>query len=128
MIVQPDDKLFDQLYWYLYTSRGDTKAQNHSCHISSAVLAYYFSTIKSPIYIIESLNHSVVYDGQSSWDLHLGIVFKDYKYPSIEIPDYIKIPKFYYSYSQKCYDSFYNKANLLRDRQVITAKSISNLQ
>ena len=42
--------------------------------------------------------------------------------------DYIKIPKFYYSYSQKCYDSFYNKANLLRDRQVITAKSISNLQ
>ena len=128
MIVQPDHKLFDQLYWYLYTSRGDAKAQNYSCHISSAILAYYLSTIKSPIYIIESLNHSVVYDGQSSWDLHLGIVFKDYKYPSFKIPDYIQIPKFYYSYSQKCYDSFYHKDNLLRDREVITAKSISNLQ
>tara|TARA_Y100000114_G_C11647794_1_gene272596 strand:+ start:282 stop:668 length:387 start_codon:yes stop_codon:yes gene_type:complete len=128
MIVQPDDKLFDQLYWYLYTSRGDKKAQNHSCHISSAILAYYFSTIKTPIYIIESLNHSIVYDGQSSWDLHLGIVFKDYKYPSLNVPKYIKIPKFYYSFSNKCYDSFYNKHNLLRDREKITAKTISNLQ
>ena len=128
MIVQPDDKLFDQLYWYLYTSRGDTKAQNFSCFISSAILAYYFSTIKKNIYIIESLNHSVVYDGQSTWDLHLGIVFKDYKYPSIEIPDYIKIPKFYYSFSPKCYDSFYHKDNLLRDRQLVTAKAIVAIQ
>ena len=128
MIVQPDDKLFEQLHWYLYTSRGDQKAQNFSCHISSAILAYYLSTIKKTIYIIESLNHSVVYDGQSSWDLHLGIVFKDYKYPSFKVPKYTKIPKFYYSFSTKCYDSFYNKDNLLRDRERITAKIISNLQ
>ena len=128
MIVQPDDKLFDQLHWYLYTSRRDTKAQNFSCHISSAILAYYLSTIKDPIYIIESLNHSVVFDGMSSWDLHLGIVHENYRYPSIKVPEYTKIPKFYYSYSYKCYQSFYNKNNLLRDREKITVKTISNLQ
>ncbi|HAI37792.1 MAG TPA: hypothetical protein DCM40_06545 [Maribacter sp.] len=127
MIVSPDHKLFEQLYWYLYTSRGNEKARNFSCHISSAILAYYLSTVKAPIYIIESLNHSVVYDGQSSWDLHLGIVFKDYKYPSIKIPDYTKIPKFYFSFSAECYESFYNKNNMLRDRERITVKEISNL-
>ena len=128
MIIQPNHKLFDQLYWYLYTSRRDDNTQNFSCHISSAILAYYLSTIKDPIYIIESLNHSIVFDGQSSWDLHLGIVFKDYKYPSLKVPDYIKIPKFYYSFSSKCYNSFYHKDNLLRDREKITVKTISNLQ
>ena len=129
MIVQPDDKLFDQLYWYLYTSRGDTKARNFSCEISSAILAFYFSILKTPIYIIGSLNHSVVFDGKSSWDLHLGIVFKDYKYPSLKVPDYIKIPKFYYHYfSPNGYCSFYHKDNLLRDRERITLKTISNLQ
>ena len=128
MIIQPNHKLFDQLYWYLYTSRRDDNLQNFSCHISSAILGYYLSTIKTPIYIIESLNHSVVFDGQSSSDLHLGIVFKNYKYPSIKVPKYSKIPKFYYSFSTKCYDSFYNKDNLLRDRERITAKIISNLQ
>ena len=127
MIVQPDDKLFEQLHWYLYTSRGDQKAQNFSCHISSAILAYYLSTIKKTIYIIESLNHSVVYDGQSSWDLHLGIVFKDYKYPSFKIPKYTKISKFYYSFSNECYEQFYSKDNLLRDRERITIKAITNL-
>ena len=128
MIIQPNDKLFDQLYWYLYTSRGDNQAENFSCHIASAVLAYYLSTIKTPIYIIESLNHSIVYDGQSTWDLHLGIVFKDYKYPSLKVSNYTKIPKFYYSFSDKCYQSFYYKDNLLRDREKITVKTISNLQ
>ena len=128
MIIQPNHKLFDQLYWYLYTSRGDTKAQNYSCHISSAILAYYFSTIKDSIYIIESLNHSVVFDGTSSWDLHLGIVFKDYKYPSLKIPNYTKIPKFYYSFSNECYQSFYNKDKLLRDRELITVKEVKNLR
>ena len=125
MIIQPNDKLFDHLYWYLYTSRGDNKAQNFSFHIASAVLAYYLSTIKTPIYIIESLNHSIVYDGQSTWDLHLGIVFKDYKYPSLKVSNYTKIPKFYYSFSDICYQSFYYKKLQLKlfqiynDRQYI---------
>ena len=126
MIIQPNHKLFDQLYWYLYTSRRDDNTQNFSCHISSAILAYYLSTIKDPIYIIESLNHSVVFDGSSSWDLHLGIVFKNYKYPSFKVPEYTKIPKFYYSYSDKCYQSFYSKNNLSRDRERITVKVITN--
>lgn len=127
MIVQPDDKLFDQLFWYLYTSRGDETLQKFSCQISSAILAYHFSLIKKHIYIIESLNHSVVYDGQSTWDLHLGIVFKDYKYPSSDIPKYIKIPKFCFQLSVKSYMSFYSYKNLLRDRQQTTMKVISNL-
>ena len=69
-----------------------------------------------------------MYDGQSTWDLHLGIVFKDYKYPSLKVSNYTKIPKFYYSFSDKCYQSFYYKDNLLRDRERITLKTISNLQ
>ena len=128
MIIQPNHKLFDQLYWYLYTSRRDGNTQNFSCHISSAILAYYLSTIKDSIYIIESLNHSVVFDGTSSWDLHLGIVFKDYKYPSLKIPNYTKIPKFYYSFSNECYQSFYSKDKLLKDRELITVKEVKNLR
>ena len=127
MIVQPDDKLFDQLFWYLYTTRGDETAENFSCEIFSAILAYQFSLIKKHIYIIESLNHTVVYDGQSTWDLHLGIVFKDYKYPSLNVPKYIKIPKFCQQLSDKFYNSFYSRKNLSRDRQQITVKVISNL-
>ena len=54
MIIQPNHKLFDQLYWYLYTSRRDDNVQNFSCHISSAILGYYLSTIKTPY---TSLSH-----------------------------------------------------------------------
>ena len=41
---------------------------------------------KSKVFIIESTNHAVVYDGKDTWDINLGFVLRNYRYPEKHIP------------------------------------------
>jgi len=126
MIINPDDKIFDEMFYWMFIRRGDLKGKNFNCYLSSAILGYYFSEIKGTVYIIETNFHSVVFDGRSTWDLNLGIMFKDYKYPNKNLPKYTKIPKFYRFFTQHMYDNYYSPETLLKSIDNVSLKTIIN--
>tara|TARA_Y100001937_G_scaffold127036_1_gene197936 strand:- start:1566 stop:1940 length:375 start_codon:yes stop_codon:yes gene_type:complete len=108
MILQPDDKLFEELYYLLFTSRGDSENHNFSCTVMTAILAYYFSKHTEKVWILDTTRHCVLYDTISTWDFNLGIVFENYKYPNPVPPPYHKIPKFYKFFDQNNYEFYYS--------------------
>lgn len=79
-----------ELHYIAYASRSDP--QPHSCTICAAMGAYYLSRIKKTVAIIETDKHTVVWDGLDTWDFHLGIVFREYRYPSPNPPEFELIP------------------------------------
>jgi hypothetical protein len=129
MIIQPDHELFDHIYWLLFTSRGDEHhKKSYSCTILSAILASYFLRFtKDSIYIIDSDNHSVVYDGISTWDLQQGVVFKNYKYPcKTGLPSTTSIPTFSRFYKQNLFDMYYTKDSLMNTSN-LSVKKLTNM-
>ena len=87
MIINTDHNVFDEIYWLLFTSRkNENHTRSFSCTIMSAIVASYMLQFKEELFIIDSQNHSVIFDGTSTWDLALGIVFENYKYPNLDIP------------------------------------------
>lgn len=123
MIIKEDHLIFDHLYWLLFTSRGD---ENHkksfSCTILSAILASHLLKFQNKVFIIDSSKHSVVYDGTSTWDLALGIVFVNYKYPSLNIPNAIFIPKFKRFYKENLFNDYYSDESLLSTKNISIKK------
>lgn len=110
MILRPDDKLFEELYYLLFTSRNDREVHNFSCTIMTSILAYYFTKYTEKVWIIDTSKHCVLYDGNSTWDFSLGIVFENYEYPNSSLPDYYyKISKFYKFFDEKNYESYYSE-------------------
>jgi len=123
MIIKEDHTIFNHLYWLLFTSRGDEQYKtSFSCTILSAVLASHFLNFKDEVFIIDSNKHSVVYDGVSTWDLALGIVFINYRYPSINTPEPIFIPKFKRFYRERLFNDYYSDESLLSTKNITIKK------
>lgn len=71
--------------------------------LAGGVLASYLPEV----YIIETHNHAVLYDGKNTWDFYANAIFEDYRYPVLLIrspitiwddtPIDTKILKMYYS-------------------------------
>lgn len=120
MILQPDDKLFEELYYLLFTSRGDKEVHNFSCTIMTPILAYHLAKHIKKVWIIDTSRHCVLYDGKSTWDFNLGIVFENYMYPKLSPPKYYKIQKFFNFFDQKNYDFYYSDLSEL----TITCKKV----
>lgn len=113
MIIPPDSSEFDDLFRLLFTSLGNLEPKKfYSCVITSSILASWFMRFSDDITIINAGEHSVVYDGYSTWDISLGIVFDNYKYPNSAIPKYTKIPLFYRFFWQGNFNRYYNKEAL----------------
>jgi hypothetical protein len=96
------------------------------CNIASAVFANLLLShkSKSKVFIIESCNHSVVYDGKDTWDLNLGFVLRNYCYPEKDVPIKEFLPHFNCWFVQKRYDEFYSTDSLNLARKKITVKEL----
>jgi len=128
MIVKPDHDVFNYIYWKLYEMKPKSFPKRHMCNIFSSILAYHLTQFtEDEIYIIDSKNHSVVFDGESTWDLHLGIMFQNYKYPKLPVPNYTKIPKFFFNYSKSMYTQYYSDTGLSIAKTHLGVKSIKTL-
>jgi hypothetical protein len=119
------ESVFEEIYYLLVDSRE--KDYFYSCKIISAIFAVFIVGKTSKCFIIDSQNHSVVFDGTNTWDLSLGIVFENYKYPDLDIPEPIFIPKFKDWYVEETFKLFYNE-NILREaKQNLTIKEVKKL-
>ena len=117
--------VLDEIHFLLVDSIEE-KSQ-YSCKIMSAVFASFIVDNISKCFIIDSKNHSVVYDGIDTWDLSLGIVFKKYKYPDLNIPNPIIIEKFKNWYSSDLFNRYYSNKALQLASKNLTIKEIKKL-
>lgn len=81
------DELFDVLF-----CKPPNSCVFH-CRVASAVGASVLLSYRKKVWIIESDKHSVVFDGIDTWDLGVGLVFRNYNFSEDykELPT--KIPK-----------------------------------
>lgn len=119
------ENIFEEIHYLLIDSREEKDF--FSCKIISAIFASFLVGSTSKCFIIDSKNHSVVYDGISTWDLSLGIVFKNYKYPDLNIPEPTFIPKFKDWFKEKNFKLFYNENVLREAKNNLTIKEIKKL-
>jgi len=119
------EKVFEEIHYLLVDSRG--AEDFYSCKIVSAIFASFLVGNIPKCFILDSRNHSVVYDGINTWDLSLGIIFKNYKYPDLSIPEPTYIPKFKYWFHEENFKLFYNETALLEANKNLTIKEIRQL-
>ena len=124
MSISKDDAFFDHLYHCLYTHRQVNKA--FKCYVLSGVLCSFFLKHFSTVFIIDAEDHhSVVYDGKNTWDISLGIVFNNYKYPLNNVPKPDIIPAFAEFYDLDIFNKYYSKESLsFAQKQRITVKKM----
>ena len=75
-------------------------------------------------YIIDSENHSVCYDGTDTWDLSLGVVFRNYRYPNQNLPKPEMIPSFDHLFAVEMFDIHYSNEGLLSSSKSTNIKMI----
>ena len=69
----PDDPIFDRLYYKIIKHR-DLNGPLY-CELTSAIFASAYADLVGTTYIIDTDLHSVVSEGEHTWDLNNGIVF-----------------------------------------------------
>ena len=74
-IYTPQLKITDKLICYEWAS------------LAGGLLASYLQEV----YIVETHNHAVLYDGMHTWDFYVNAIFENYRYPSLNIRSPIAI-------------------------------------
>lgn len=118
------DAVIKQLRHLLLDSR---KGDNYSCKLFSGMFANLLLEHQSFCYIIDSEIHSVVFDGKHTWDLSLGVVFRNYKYPSSNIPEPEIIEDFNYCFNDILFSKYYTQEALTRAKNNLLIKEIKKL-
>ncbi len=108
---------------------SDTEVTIHdklNCTLVSAAFANLLLShkSKSKVFIIESCKHAVVYDGKDTWDINLGFVLRDYRYPEVDVPVKEFLPHFNCWFEQIWYDEYYSTDGLNLARRKITVKEL----
>lgn len=109
--MQPEvQEILDELKFRLFADKEVGLHNKLSCNLVSAMFANLFLSHKnkSKVFIIESTNHAVVYDGKDTWDINLGFVLRNYCYPEKHIPTLEFLPHFKHWYQQKWFDTYYS--------------------
>jgi len=81
------DELFDVLF-----CKPPNKCVFH-CRVASAIGASVLLSYRKKVWIVESSKHSIVFDGIDTWDLGVGLVFRDFNFTHDFVKQPIKIPK-----------------------------------
>lgn len=125
--ITSNDEIFDRIYYQLYSSRSFAARDFLlHCEVLSTICATYLLERCSEAYIINSANHSVCYADGDTWDLSLGLVFRDYKYPDLKIPEPEIIEAFKPFFTEYCFDLYYGQEGLLRSAKSIQYKVITH--
>ena len=85
----------------------------------SGMFASFLLTAIPRCFIIDSFYHSVVYDGQNTWDVSNGFVLRNYKYPNKDVPSPELIPQF-----SKWFEPLIFKNNYYDDKLSTASKNI----
>ena len=109
----------EELFHLLVTDRKDFYKRAFSCKIVPYMFAGLLSKRLRKSFVIETNKHCVFYDGKDTYDLVLGCMFKDYKYPLVNLPKPICIPFFDRWFESSHYDLYYTKSNLLESKKHI---------
>ena len=80
--------------------------------VAGYLLAYYEETM-----VINSANHSVCYAGSDTWDLTNAVVFRNYKYPDLTLPEPEFVPMFRHIFYKDNFDTYFSKDSLLEARK-----------
>jgi len=122
-------KILDEFKFRLFPDKKVCLYNKLSCNLVSVMFANLLLSHKSKcrVFIIESLNHSVVYDGVDTWDINLGFVLRKYRYPEINVPPLEFLPHFKSWFQQEWYDVFYSVDGLKQAKNEITIKELKVL-
>ena len=118
--ITSNNEIFDRIHYHLFSGFDQNiRANRTHCKILSLVCAGYLLEFYNKTFIINSNDHAVCYAGSDTWDLTLGIVFRDYKYPDLKLPRPEMLPSFEYFFDTEKFDIYYSQEGLLN-----SAKSI----
>jgi hypothetical protein len=97
------------------------------CNLISSMFANLLLDEIPKSYIIESSTHCVVFDGDDTWDLTYGCMFKDYKYPSVDIPNHTLVPYFDVWWREPAMQRYYSREALLKASDFVLVKEIKHI-
>ena len=114
MYLDLDDKIFDELSKIskLYFDSG----LKNVCNLLSTSFATYLTSFRNRLFIIHSKTHAVVYDGENTWDLGVGIFLMNYKYPNLNPPSPTIIPAFVDEFKEENFSYYYSEEALKEAR------------
>lgn len=113
-MIETEQDVLQELKYLLVDSR-DCLCSTYSCKLLSAMFATLLLSIKNKCYIIDTHNHSVVYDGKDTWDIFLGLVFRNYRYPENNLPKPEVINQFKHWYKDNLFNEYYNTENMPKE-------------
>lgn len=116
----------EELFHLLIIKRKDYYNRAFSCRIIPYMFAGLLSKRLKKSFVIETNKHCVFYDGKDTYDLVLGCMFKDYKYPLANLPEAVRLP-FFDKYFDYHYDLYYTEANLLEARKHVKILEIRQI-
>lgn len=115
----------EELRYLLIDSR--TPTQGFSCKLLSSMFASLLSNVRNRCFIIDSNEHSVVFDGKDTWDISLGIVLRNYQYPNTNVPKPEMIEEFKHWFSEKQFNKYYSLKKLESAKTQVMIKEIKNI-
>lgn len=125
--ITSSDEIFDRIYFQLYACHGfGAREFMLHCEILSTICATYMLERCPEAYIINSANHSVCYAGGDTWDISLGLVFRDYIYPELNLPKPEIIESFKPFFRTYYFDLYYSQEGLSESANFVQYKEIRN--
>lgn len=121
------EKHLKELHENLVETRRPKNQDHFSCKIISPMFASLILDEINACYIIESSSHSVVFDGINTWDLAVGCMFENYKYPDVNIPKFQLIPYFGIHWSDWAMKLYYSESALRDASKHVTLKELKLL-
>lgn len=111
--ITSNNEIFDRIHYHLFDSHDqNVGAYRLHCKILSLVCAGYLLEFYNKTFIINSSDHSVCYAGSDTWDLTLGVVFRNYKYPNLTLPKPEMLPSFEHYFNTTRFDAYYSQEKL----------------
>ena len=127
MIVQPDSGYILKLWDSCFTAAKNYDPQHFvGCVVASSILSVCLMKYTSDDIFIINGSHSVVYDGKSTWDLSLGIIFPNYRYPDPKPPKYLEISLFHRFFDEGLLNAYYSEESLTEARKRTSIIRISH--
>lgn len=121
------EEVLDELSHHLFSIRRCSCPGRYTCKLMSGMFASFLLNSIPRCFIIDSFYHSVVYDGQNTWDVSNGFVLRNYKYPNKDVPSPELIPQFSKWFDPLIFKKNYSDEKLSKASNNITIKELKNL-
>lgn len=125
MSLSVDNPIFNEMYEFLIMYKQSNF--KNSCAFLSTLFAKELTKYKDRVFIVDSATHAVVYDGKNTWDLGLGIVLFNYKYPRDNPPKPTILPAFKTYFKPEYYGEMYSDKAIKEAKTIVAVTEVRHM-